>query len=262
MKKVALLFVLCSAASVAAAQDWTQGWTTTVDVGYTCQYIWRGFDLLDNAGAIQPGIDFQHESGFGANLWVSYSDRSGSTDSVDSRVDMTQYVYTLYYNGKAFQDCWETNYSIGWRYYDYIQRSSKNADAQELFLEFEMPQLTGTPVIPHAAIYQYWPAQGGGDNSDVAGTFYLMGFSYLLPTQEQLPDLPLTFSWDIMYDDGAGAANVDSDWAYMLWGLKTEFTCPMTGGKITPALYFQNSFERSVNTEDELWGGVTYSIAF
>ena len=266
MKKLALLVLLCAAASVAAAQDtaldFTQGWKTTVDLGYTCKYIWRGFDILDDAGAFQPSVDFQHESGFGANLWMSYPDRGGSTEMVDSRVDLTEFDYTVYYNGTAFEGSWETNYSIGWRYYDLIRRSSRNADAQEIFLEFEMPQLTGTPLIPHAGIYQYWPAHGGGDNSDVAGTFYLMGFSYLLPTEEQLPDVPLTFSWDIMYDDGAGANNVDSDWSYMLWGLKTEFDCPMTGGTITPYLYFQNSFERSVNTEDELWGGVTYSIAF
>jgi hypothetical protein len=48
----------------------------------------------------------------------------------------------------------------------------------------------------------------------------------------------------------------------MLWGLKTNFKCPATGGKITPAVYFQNSFEKTVNTQDELFAGISYSLSF
>ena len=263
MKRMAVMLVLCGLAASAIAQDWTEGWTTTLDLSYTCKYMWRGFNVYDDAGAYQPSIDFQHESGFGLNLWMSYPDRDGSTDMLDSRVDAAELDYTVYYNAKAWEgNCWETDYTFGWRYYDFYKHSSHNADTQEVFLEGEMPQLTGTSVIPHFGIYQYWPAHGDGDNRDVDGTFYLMGFSYLLPTEEQLPELPLTFSWDIMYDDGAGANDVDSGCSYMVWGLQTEMTCPMTGAKIVPAVYFQNSFEKSVNPSDEFWGAISYQFTF
>jgi hypothetical protein len=36
----------------------------------------------------------------------------------------------------------------------------------------------------------------------------------------------------------------------------------MTGATITPAVYFQNSFESSVNNEDELFAGLSYTLKF
>lgn len=258
MKKLTVVLVLCSLAAAATAQEWT----TTVDLSYTCKYIWRGYDILDNAGAYQPSIDFAHSSGFGANVWMSYPQRSGWTnDLADSRVNLTEYDYTLYYGGKAFDGaCWETDYRVGWRYYDYIDTYSEAHDMQELFLEMEMPNLTGNAVIPHAAVYQMWPARDNADVAHASGTIYVMGFSYLLPTEEQFPNLPLTFSWDLVFNDGVLAS--DHDWSHMLWGLKTAFDCPMTGGKFVPAVYFQNSFEDSVNTQDEYWAALTYSFTF
>ena len=262
MKKMTVMLVMAAVASTAIAMDLTQGWTTTMDLTYTCKYMWRGFNILDDAGAFQPSFDFAHESGLGANLWMSYPERGGSTSMISSRVNLTEYNYTLYYSGKALEgNCWETNYTVGWRYYDYIDTSTKDADVQEVFLEAEMPMVTGTAVIPHVALYQMWPSKGGGLNSNYAGTIYLVGFSYLLPTEEQMPDVPLTFSWDIVYNDGTGGA-VDSDLSHMVWGLQSEFDCPMTGGKFVPAVYFQNSFEDTVNPSDEFWGTISYRYTF
>jgi hypothetical protein len=263
MKKTMIVLVLCGLATAAFAQEQKQekDWTTTVDLSYTSRYIWRGYDVLDNAGAFQPSVDFLHSSGLGATLWMSYAERGGSTGSIDSRADMAEYDYTVYYKGKAFAgDCFETNYKIGWRYYDYIRRATKELDKQEVFLEFEMPQLTGTPLIPRAGIYQIWPSKSDSQIDDCSGTIYLMGFSYLLPTEEMLPNLPLTFSWDIAFNDGTMYS--DHDWSHMVWGLETKLTCPFTGAKIVPAFYFQNSFEDTVNKNDEYWGTISYSFAF
>jgi hypothetical protein len=93
-----------------------------------------------------------------------------------------------------------------------------------------------------------------------------MGFDYGF-TLDQAPELPMTFSWDIVYNDGTGQIdaidlNPDSDWSHMVWGLKTAMTCPMTGAKIVPAVYFQNSFDDSVNDEDELWASISYAFSF
>lgn len=256
MKRLTVVLVLCGLAATATAQEWT----TTLDLGYTSKHIWHGFDVFGDAGVYKPSIDFAHESGFGTNLLMLYSDRGGSFNSgASSRVDTTQYQYTFYYGGKAFDACWETNYKIGWRYYDFIKVRSKASDLQELFLEAEFPKLTGNTIVPHVAVYQLWPARSKSDIRSASGTVYLAGFNYLLPSEEMLPNLPLTFSWDIVYNDGFMYA--DHDLSHMVWGLKTEFDGP-GGGKFVPAMYFQNSFERSVNTEDEFWGGISYSVAF
>ena len=261
MKKLLMGAMLCGLASAAFAQEavQVQEWTTTLDLSYTCKYIWRGFDRLDNAGAFQPSIDFLHESGFGANLWMSYPERGGSTSMIDSRVNATEYNYTLYYTGTALSDCWETNYRLGWRYFDFIDTASEDADLQEVFIEAEMPKLTGTPMTPHLAVYQLWPAQGGGAVSDTAGTIYLAGFSYGW-TFDEMPELPMSFSWDIVFNDGAGGSEVDHDWSHMVWGLKTQMQ--MGTAKLVPAVYFQNSFDNSVNNEDELWGSLSYLLTF
>jgi hypothetical protein len=234
----------------------------TVDLSYTSKYIWRGFDVLDDVGAFQPSIDFDLGNGFSANLWMSYAGSGGTTVNNNSRVNLTEYNYTLAYSNSAFDDCpWKTDYMLGWRYYDYIDTATRDADVMEVFLVGEMPNLIEGGVVPHFGVFQMWPAKGSGANNDYAGTIYLMGFNYGFAF-DQMPGLPLTFSWDIVYNDGTGSNAVDHDWSHMVWGLSTAMTCPMTGGKIVPAVYFQNSFERSVNTEDELWGSISYSFSF
>ena len=251
-----------SAAEMAADQDMG----ITVDLSYVSKYIWRGFDLLDDTSAWQPSVNVDLGGGFSANVWMSYSGASGTTDGGISRVNSTEYDYTLAYDGTVLEDsAWKTNYQVGWRYYDYIDTPSKDNDVQEVFLTGEMPALTGCGVVPHFGIFQMWEAEQGASKNttgrDYSGTIYLMGFGYGF-TLEQAPELPMNFTWDIVYNDGTGGATVDHDWSHMVWGLSTSMTCPATGATVTPAVYFQNSMESTVNTEDELWAGVSYSFSF
>jgi hypothetical protein len=273
MRKVCFgLAVLCSVAAIAAAAETAQPAPTvesvqpvdtsnfaTIDLSYTSEYIWRGFDLLDDGGAFQPSANFDLGGGFSANLWMSYADCHGETHD-----EATEYDYTLAYSGTVYEDCpWKTDYMVGWRYYDYIKQNSKDGDMQEVFATAEMPRLFDGTIIPHAAVFQMWSAKSGSDVAvrDAGGTIYLMGFNYPF-VLDPMPSLPLTFSWDIVYNDGTGNADVDHDWSHMVWGLSTKMTCPLTGAKIVPAIYFQNSFEDSVNNEDELWGAISYSFGF
>lgn len=258
MKKLLVSLVVLAAAvsGVNAAEEAaTEDLGVTVDISYVSKYIWRGFDLLDDKGAWQPSIDLDLGNGFSANVWMSYAGASGG-------VDATEYNYTLAYNGSVLEDsAWKTNYELGWRYYDFIDTSSQDADTQEVYLAGSMPALTGCGVVPHFAVFQMWPAQGGGANRDFSGTIYLMGFGYDL-TLDDAPELPLSFTWDIVYNDGTGGSSVDHDWSHMVWGLSTSMTCPATGGTLKPGIYFQNSFDSSVNDEDELWAGISYSFSF
>ena len=241
-----------NAEEAAPAQDMG----VTVDLSYTTKYIWRGFDLLsDDDGAFQPSLNFDLGNGFNANVWMSYPSTGG-------HVDMTEYQYTLAYNGSALEDsAWKTNYQVGWRYYDFIKESSDTRDVQEVYLTGSMPALTGCGVVPHFGVFQMWAAQGNSVVNDWTGTIYLVGFGYDF-TLDNAPELPMTFTWDIVYNDGTGGATVDHDWSHMVWGLKTTIDCPMTGAKLVPAVYFQNSFDTSVNTEDEFWASLSYSFSF
>jgi hypothetical protein len=263
------LVVLCSAAAIVnAAEIGGQEVGVTVDLTFTSKYIWRGFDVLDDVAAWQPSIDFDLGNGFSANVWASYAGSGGMAYGTTSRVDLTEYDYTLAYSGTAYESSpWRTDYSIGWRYYDFIEVDSEDNDVQEVFLTGEMPDLIEGGIVPHFGIFKMWPAFSGADGvaHDYAGTIYLMGFNYDL-MGDQLAgmniDFPLNFGWDIVYNDGTGGGWVDHDWSHMVWSLSTSMTCPATGATITPAVYFQNSFDDSVNTEDELWASLSYSFAF
>jgi hypothetical protein len=243
------------------------GVTTTVDVTYVTKYIWRGFNIFGSHGAVQPSIDFAFENGFSANVWMSYPVGSGQVGVVNGEGigindELTEYDYTLAYSNTAYEDCpWKTDYTVGWRYYDFIDVATKEADMQEVFAEISMPVLIGNGIVPRAGIYQMWNSESGGANSGAAGTIYAMGFGYDF-NLDQAPELPMNFSWDIVYNDGTGASTVDHDWSHMVWGLSTSMTCPATGGTIAPAIYFQNSFESTVNDDDELWAGISYSLSF
>jgi len=277
MKKllVGMVVLLSVTAFVNAAEEAaTQDLGATVNLSYTSKYIWRGFDILDDTGAFQPSVNFDLGNGFSANVWASYSGSSGVTSANNSspgfastsRVNLTEYNYTLAYDGTAYEDCpWKTNYQVGWRYYDYIDTASKDNDVQEVFLTGSMPALLDNGIVPHFGVFQMWEAKQGASKAttgrDFSGTIYAMGFGYGF-TLDQAPELPMNFTWDIVYNDGTGHTTVDHDWSHMVWGLSTSMTCPATGAKIVPAVYFQNSFEDTVNTEDEFWASISFAFGF
>jgi hypothetical protein len=104
-----------------------------------------------------------------------------------------------------------------------------------------------------------------------SGPIHVMGLDYNW-TSECMPELPMKLSWDITYNDGTGTVvdddgdnvvgPVDHDWSHMTFGLSTSMKCPMTGGKVTPGVWFQKSMDDSVNNEDELYAGLSYSLTF
>jgi hypothetical protein len=273
MKKllVGMVVVLSVTAFVnAAEQAAAEDMGITVDLSYTSKYIWRGFDILDNTGAFQPSVNMDLGSGFFANVWMSYAGTSGTNGANASspavagasHVNLTEYDYTLGYNGTAYEDCpWKTNYQVGWRYYDYIDTQTKGNDKQEVFLTGSMPALMDNGIVPHFGVFQMWNAKSYSGNTFTGGTIYLMGLGYGF-TLDQAPELPMNFTWDIVYNDGVGGGTIDHDWSHMVWGLNTSMTCPMTGAKIVPGVYFQNSFEDTVNTQDELWASISYAFSF
>lgn len=269
MKRVlaGLLMAGCLAAVAPAANIGGQDVDVTVDLTYTTKYMWRGFDILDDMSAWQPSINMDFGNGFSTNVWASYAGGDGITRAADggrSRVDLTEYDYTLAYSGTCIEGSpWRTNYSIGYRYYDYIDTDTQDNDLMEIFLAGEMPDLCEGGIVPHFAVFKMWQAHSdaAGFAADYSGWIYLMGFDYDF-SLDQAPELPMTFAWDIVYNDGTGGTAVDHDWSHMVWSLSTSMECPATGAKISPAIYFQNSFDDSVNTEDELWASLSYTFSF
>jgi hypothetical protein len=247
-----------------------EGVKTTVDTTFVTKYLWRGFNVYGSKGAWQPSVDFAFENGFSANVWMSYPIGTGENDAGSGiNSDLTEYDYTLAYSNNIMEDVYQTNYKVGWRYYDFTKTSTKDNDRQEVFLEFDMPNIIGNGLTPRGAVYQMWNSESGGANSGAGGTIMSIGVGYDF-TLEQAPELPMTVTWDIVYNGGAGApteagyvvGDVVHDWSHQVFGLSTVMDCPGTDGKIVPAIYWQNSFEDSVNDSDELWAGISFALDF
>ena len=207
-------------------------------------------------------------NGFNFNVWSAQPGSSG--EGSWSTVNQTNFQYTPYYKNTIWEDgCLMTNYVIGYRFYDFTDMASNDADLQEMFVELSWPNLIGNGFTPRYAYYHMWNSEGSGMVRKFSGPIHDFGLDYAW-TFEQAPELPMKFSWDIVYNDGTGtvvddAGNylvgpVDHDWSHMVWGLSTSIQA--LGGKITPGIWYQNSMEDTVNTEDELWGGISYSISF
>ena len=233
----------------------------SIDVGWVSKYIWRGFDILDDKAAFQPTINADlRKTGITFNVWTSQVGSSGTGST--STVDAEEWRYTVAYKDKTFVgEPFMTNYSIFWRFYDFPNHASKDADMQEVGATFQWPDLwLGTGIIPNYSVFWMWPSQGGGQASSLGGFIHTFGLDYefTLPEVKQ----PLTFSWDITYNDGVGRSgrSVSHDWSHMTGGLSTSFEFGI--GTLRPGLYYQTSMEDTVNTDDELWFGLSYSFKF
>ncbi len=69
----------------------------------------------------------------------------------------------------------------------------------------------------------------------------------------------LNLSTNLVYNDGAGAANVAHDWSHIVFGVSTGFAITQNL-TFTPGFYFQKSMEKSVDGSDEYW--TTLSMAY
>ena len=264
-------FVNAADTAEAPAASAIEGVDITVDTTFVTKYIWRGFNVYGSHGAMQPSVDFDFGNGFSANLWMSHPIGSGENDAGTPINDLDEMDYTLAYSNSIMEDVYATNYKVGWRYYDFYDTDRPSADnnMQEFFLEFSMPNIVGNGLTPRGAWYQMWNNAGGGANSGAGGSIFSLGFGYDF-TLEQAPELPMNVSWDIVYNGGAGApteagyavGDVVHDWSHQVFGLSTVLDCPGTDAKIVPAIYWQNSFEDSVNDSDELWAGISFALNF
>jgi len=252
------------------------GWAANGDVGvdvdatWVSKYIWRGIDRLDDKAAFQPSINVNVGSGFSVGVWASYAGSSKDGGSI-STVNATEFNYILTYNGSAFTgETHQVDYAVNWIYYDFIDEPDNVADIQEFNVTTAFPQICPGGVVPRYTAVYIWPAESKGPSNGATGWIHVFGVDYDLVLGEVIPNNPeqvLTFSWDITYNDGAGVTgrpdvlNPDHDWSHMTWGVSTDIACPF-GGTFRPGLYYQTSMEDTVNSEDELWTGLSYTLSF
>jgi uncharacterized protein (TIGR02001 family) len=129
MKK---LNVLALSAAIAAASLTTTGTAVagvTANVGAASNYLWRGVSLSREAAAVSGGVDYSHDSGLYAGVWVSSEGAAailGATGTPTGETD----VYVGY--AGEYED---VSYDIGYLSYMYPQSESVNdSDFDEITL--------------------------------------------------------------------------------------------------------------------------------
>jgi hypothetical protein len=280
MKKKGILLIaviLLSAGGLVQAQE--EKLSGTIDVTYLSSYIWRGFDYYaDDHSAIQPSIDIDlYGTGFGVNVLWSRAISGGFENA--ERISVA-----LYYGSSLFLDeSYNTDYKIGWVYYGFPDEprggnmpathpDAQAADMQEFFASFSWPEICPAGIVPSYTILTMWPSEGDSAARKNSGWAHIFGLGYDLAvpgivegTEEQI----LHLSAAAVYNDGVApgvviggaSGTVDHDWSHAVFGISTDFDLGHNLS-FTPAVYYQSSWEDTVNTEDETWVSLSMKYSF
>ncbi len=266
-KKGILLFaVMLMAAGPALAQEGELH--GNLEMTYLSKFIWRGFAVYGSQGAWQPAVNLDlYGTGFGLQSQYSAATESG--------YEMVRWLRNcLYYRGQTFTDAgaWAMNYQFSYLYYNFPDNSCDTIDLQEVNGVFSFPALLPGGVIPSLAVVKLWPAHSGqlnGADNPAGGT--ASGWAYVPMLDYGLPiTCPVTgeqrilnLHYEMVYNDGVApvGGKVDSDWSNAVFGISTDINLS-ENVTLTPAMYYQSSWEDTVNTQDEFWGGVTLRMGF
>ena len=229
--------------------------TVALDATYVSRYLWRGYNFYENNhSAFQPSVDVDlFGTGFGLNVWTSMANGSGFED--DKEID-----YTFSYSNSLFdQQPYATKYSLGWVDYTCPGKSRQDGDMQELYLSLAWPEICPLGVTPYYTAAATWPSKGGGDTSANSGWFHIVGLCYDLTLANLPDDQALHLSAETIYNDGAYGS--DHDWSHAVFGVSTDIAIAehLT---FSPGVYYQCSWEDTVNTQDEYWFSLSLTYAF
>lgn len=254
---VAAALAISGSVSLAAAADHN----LAIDIDYTfaSKYLWRGFDVYDDHTASQPSINCDlFESGFGVNLWHSRANGSGFEN-------IEELDYTLYYSNTLSAEEWyQTDFTLTWVYFDYIDSPTRPFDLQEGGLTVSFPHALPGGVVPSYNVARLWPARSESpDLHGIGGWVHVFGLAYdwALPTSwTHVSDQNLCLTADVVYNDGYAGAGVDHDWSHATFGAATSFALAKNL-TFTPALSYQISMDDSVNEENEFWCTLSVTLS-
>ena len=274
MKKIILMFVvfmLMSSGSLFAQDKALHG---SIGATYDSMYVWRGFNVFGHQSAIHPFVDLDlWGTGFGINVTGHRANTSGF-ESIE------RWDYTLYYRNRMFEDqCYAMNYMIGYRYYNYPDRSSHDTtyanpldgtgDLQEVHGVFSFPNLLGVEgLVPTYVLVKLWPSNSGSIASNASGFahIFMLDYGWKIKCPLTGEDRVLNLHSEVVYNDGVdprpGGPGVDHDWSNAVFGVSTNVDLGHNM-VFTPGVYHQVSMDKSVNTDkSDTWGTATLRYNF
>jgi len=286
MKKKGILLIavilLAAASPVQAQWEVNHKLRTTLNVTYASRNIWRGYDYYrGDHSMIAYGGDFDFwGTGLGASITGVRAVSSGYEN-------WEQIIYHLYYYNSIWRgQRYQVDYRGGYRYYNHPDgpmrsagacRCNRDIDFQEAYGRVSFPNACPAGFVPWYELAWISPVESGRQPGcghawsywrNFGGWFHTVGVNrdWTLPAGawwESTPDgrAVVRTSYEMAYVDGAGPTphprrnNADHVWAYGRWGASTDVVVSKAHSLLTftPGVYYQSSWEDSVNTSDELW---------
>jgi uncharacterized protein (TIGR02001 family) len=182
--KLAVAF-LAAASSIAVQAADAPAFTTTGNLSYTSDYVFRGITQTGGHTALQGGFDVAHTSGFTAGVWASNVNWTNTTLEVD--------LYANY----GFSLSKDFSASVGYIAYVYEGNSSLNTGE----INASVSAYGFTAKLSHA-VTDYFGIAGSGTQ------YYELNYAYEVAA---IKGLSLGLHYGIT--DGKNAADNDEDYA-------------------------------------------------
>ena len=197
--KIAVAF-LAAASSIAVQAADAPAFTTTGNLSYTSDYVFRGITQTGGHTALQGGFDVAHTSGFTAGVWASNVNWTNTTLEVD--------LYANY----GFSLSKDFSASVGYIAYVYEGNSSLNTGE----INASVSAYGFTAKLSHA-VTDYFGIAGSGTQ------YYELNYAYEVAA---IKGLSLGLHYGIT--DGKSAASNDKDYSIALSYPVLGFTGTLT----------------------------------
>jgi hypothetical protein len=132
-----------------------------------------------------------------------------------------------------------------------VDEPRNKRNKHEWKFEFAWPEILPGGLVPKYTTWYMYPAGSGWENRDLTGWLHRFGLGYDLIIPE-LSDQPFNLSASAWYRDGMGGDAKDHDWSHATFSVSTRLKLTDNLSFI-PALYYQSSWEDTVNEHDELY---------
>jgi hypothetical protein len=279
MTRVVFLAVLLTAGAAVANEAQTDLLESPnepkamIGTAWESQYIWRGFDIFRDAGAIDVMADLNlFDTGFGASV-------VGHQSLGDAFGELQRWDGTLYYQNTLWSgEPLATNFRLGYVYYYYPKTNyGLTQDQMEGHAVLSWPSLLPIQGLQPSFAFAYmWPgaknpwAESRNPDFDENSTgMFLIGMldyaftvpALLAPTEDQVVRLHS----ELVYNGGVSpfGNNVESGLSDAVIGASTDFVFGADRNLVlTPAIYYQFSLEDTVNPNNEFWASVSLKFAF
>ena len=227
----------------------------TLQVAYWSKYLDKGREYYGDKSAILPKIDLDFwGTGFGFETELRRANSSGFENS--ERID-----FKPYFKNSLFDDtsC-KTEYKFSAAYHNHPDNAKKADDTYELEMSLAWPKFLPWGLVPSYATSYETPVKGSYNNRENAGWVHFFGLGYDL-TIPELKNQTFHLSTTIVYNDGQGSPTRHEDWSHMNFGVATDL--PLAKNiTLSPAIYYQSSWEDSINENNELYGAITVKFKF